>query len=492
MATATTRFALGGWGVVDTTAPSTPTGLTANYYSGMGVDLSWSASTDAVTPQGSIVYEISRAAGTTPGTYSVQTTTAAGTTSALLPPPPAYDTYWYRVRAQDVAGNWSEYSTAASIVVSPPVPGQLAIQTDSLAPTAVSLSLVVVGDANADTFEWQRDGVTVQNTASQTLNDTGRTPGVTYTYRARGVNQWNVGPWSSNHVVTTPIPNTAPVAVFTATPNPVTSSEAVITLNGSGSYDPDGTIASYQWELVSGPTTGTFSNPTGATTTFTPSSGSEPVVIVSDSFVGAGADGTSELLTAHLPETGGAWSVIAFNAYNSGATNMSSAVVYATSDAVAGISTANSGVMRNAADPGSTSYEVEADIQLASSGLLTYQTHLVARLSPTGTSEAELEGYYASMMPTGVTPNGWLIAKWSGGVRTVLATSSATVPLNTNVNMRFVCTDTAKQLWVDDVMVCETTDNTITRIGRAGLVAPRSNSTTVPTSWIDNFTVRAL
>jgi hypothetical protein len=64
--------------------------------------------------------------------------------------------------------------------------------------------------------------------------------------------------------------NQPPVAAATATPDPVSSPTTVITLNGTTSSDPDGSIVSYQWELVSGPSGGTFSNSTASTTTFTP------------------------------------------------------------------------------------------------------------------------------------------------------------------------------------------------------------------------------
>jgi lysophospholipase L1-like esterase len=44
---------------------------------------------------------------------------------------------------------------------------------------------------------------------------------------------------------------------------------STVTLNGSNSYDPDGTITSVQWEQVSGATQVSLTNPTGLTTNFT-------------------------------------------------------------------------------------------------------------------------------------------------------------------------------------------------------------------------------
>ena len=64
-----------------------------------------------------------------------------------------------------------------------------------------------------------------------------------------------------------------PVAVASG-PASVPDEETPIELDGSASYDPDGSIVSYAWEQIAGPL-GWFSHPTGATTTFTP--GESPI-----------------------------------------------------------------------------------------------------------------------------------------------------------------------------------------------------------------------
>ena len=56
------------------------------------------------------------------------------------------------------------------------------------------------------------------------------------------------------------IANYAPTAALTATPNPVVIGQTV-TFNGSGSSDPDGTIAKYEWDLDAN---GTFERNSGA------------------------------------------------------------------------------------------------------------------------------------------------------------------------------------------------------------------------------------
>ena len=47
-----------------------------------------------------------------------------------------------------------------------------------------------------------------------------------------------------------PPPNVPPVA--SAGPNQAVNSGTVVTLNGSGSNDPDGTVASYAWTQTAG------------------------------------------------------------------------------------------------------------------------------------------------------------------------------------------------------------------------------------------------
>ncbi|MEV1118236.1 glycoside hydrolase family 9 protein [Actinosynnema sp. NPDC049800] len=93
----------------DTTAPSTPSGLTATA-SGGSVSLSWGASTDDVGVTG---YDVLRATGSS-GTFT-QVATAPGTThtdSGL-----GAGTYRYQVRARDAAGNTSAVSSSVSVTV---------------------------------------------------------------------------------------------------------------------------------------------------------------------------------------------------------------------------------------------------------------------------------------------------------------------------------------------------------------------------------------
>src|SRR3989338_4617676 len=93
----------------DTTAPSTPSNLFASAISASQINLSWAASTDNVGVTG---YRVERCLGSS-CTNFVQIGTPSGTSysdSGLT----ANTVYRYRVRATDLAGNPSTYSSIVS------------------------------------------------------------------------------------------------------------------------------------------------------------------------------------------------------------------------------------------------------------------------------------------------------------------------------------------------------------------------------------------
>src|SRR5262249_16378916 len=90
-----------------TSAPPTPTGLSAGTVTVSSVALSWTASTDNVGIAG---YKIFRCTGTSCTVAQVATSTGTGTTftnTGLA----AATTYAYRVAAYDAAGNTSAQSS---------------------------------------------------------------------------------------------------------------------------------------------------------------------------------------------------------------------------------------------------------------------------------------------------------------------------------------------------------------------------------------------
>jgi PKD repeat protein len=111
-------------GAPDTTAPTVPGGLTATAVSSSQINVSWTASTDAVGVTG---YRVERCQGAGCTSF-VQVATPTGT-SYSDPGLLTATTYGYRVRAGDAAGNLSGYSneaTATTLAGPPPISGLVA------------------------------------------------------------------------------------------------------------------------------------------------------------------------------------------------------------------------------------------------------------------------------------------------------------------------------------------------------------------------------
>src|SRR5207253_716310 len=156
-----------------TTAPTTPTGLTAAAAGSTGANLSWSASTDNVGVTGYIVRR-----------NGVQVATLA-TTSFADTGLSAATTYTYTVAARDAAGNISPNSTSVSITIADTTPPT----------TPIGLTAAVAGSSGAN-LSWsastdnvgvtgyivRRNGVQVATPATTSFADTGLSAATTYTY----------------------------------------------------------------------------------------------------------------------------------------------------------------------------------------------------------------------------------------------------------------------------------------------------------------------
>ncbi|MDO8231711.1 MAG: Ig-like domain-containing protein, partial [bacterium] len=115
----------------DTSAPSTPTGLTATAVSSSQINLSWTASADNVGVSGYRIYRNGAQIATTAGTSYSNTALTASTA------------YSYTVSAYDTSGNTSVQSSSASATT----------QTTSTAPIVGTVTLVDFGaTASTNTF----------------------------------------------------------------------------------------------------------------------------------------------------------------------------------------------------------------------------------------------------------------------------------------------------------------------------------------------------
>ncbi|WP_432824871.1 LamG-like jellyroll fold domain-containing protein [Dactylosporangium sp. CA-092794] len=179
--------------VVDTTPPSTPTGLTATAAGATQVNLSWPAATDDVGVAG---YQVERCQGA--GCTNFAAIGTVGTNAYSDTGLTASTAYTYRVRAADSAGNLGGYSPTASATTT--------AAADTTAPSApAGLAATVAGNTQVNlTWTGSTDnvGVTgyriercsgagctnftqIATSTTTTYSSTGLTAGTAYQFRVR-------------------------------------------------------------------------------------------------------------------------------------------------------------------------------------------------------------------------------------------------------------------------------------------------------------------
>ena len=228
----------------DTQPPSTPGTLTATAASGSQINLSWTASTDNVGVTGYLVERCQGAGcssfaqvGTAPSAAYSDTTVAAG------------NSYSYRVRATDAAGNLSQYSNTASATTPSPdtqppsTPGTLT--ATAVSGTQINLSWTAstdnVGVTGYLVERCQGTGCSsfaqVGTAPSASYSDTTVAAGNSYSYRVRATDAaGNLSQYSNTASATTPSPDTQPPsAPGTLTATAVSSTQ--INLSWTASTD---------------------------------------------------------------------------------------------------------------------------------------------------------------------------------------------------------------------------------------------------------------
>jgi fibronectin type 3 domain-containing protein len=201
----------------DTTAPSTPTGVTAPV-TGSTVNLSWTASTDNV---GVVRYNVHRS--TTSGfTPDVTNRIAQPTGTSYNDTGLAIGTYYYKVTAEDAAGNLSTPSAQVSATVAdgtpPTAPSGLAANvTGNSAALSWTAATDNVGVVRYNVHRGTTSGFTPDATnriaqpTGTSYTDNGLAPG-TYFYKVTAEDAaGNVGP-VSNTATATVTDTTAPSA----------------------------------------------------------------------------------------------------------------------------------------------------------------------------------------------------------------------------------------------------------------------------------------
>src|SRR5712692_2321744 len=172
---------------VDTTAPSTPTGLTGAAAGSTAANLSWSASTDNVGVTGYIVLRNGVQVATPVTTSFADTGLSAATT------------YSYTVAARDAAGNISANSTSVSVTTPPPPPSNSAsLAWDAVTAPTLSGYRVYFGTAPGTYLQSLGQGISVGNVTAYTL--TGLASGTQYYFAVTAFDTLGVESAYSNEV----------------------------------------------------------------------------------------------------------------------------------------------------------------------------------------------------------------------------------------------------------------------------------------------------
>jgi chitodextrinase len=226
-ASATTQSAL------DTTPPSTPTGLAGTAVSASQINLSWTASTDNDAVANYRVYRN--------GAFLIILATTTYQDTGVSPS----TTYSYNVDAVDATGNVSSPS-AAAIVATPSTPDTTAPTTptgltaNAVSPSQINLSWSASTDNLAVTgYRVTRNGTLLTTLGNVTAyQDTGLGAATTYSYRVRALDAaGNVSGQSTAASATTPAApdTTAPTRPTGLTATAISSSR--IGLSWSASTD---------------------------------------------------------------------------------------------------------------------------------------------------------------------------------------------------------------------------------------------------------------
>ncbi|MEO6876423.1 MAG: fibronectin type III domain-containing protein [Opitutaceae bacterium] len=173
--------------LLDTTAPTVPTGVAASAVTGTSFALSWMASADDVGVTAYEVFQNGVSLGTSAATFfnisGVNLTT---------------NSYTMTVRARDATGNWSAQSSAFMVArggdtIPPSVPAGLVIS--DVTATGLTISWTAATDNFGVTlYEVSVNGIPRGTTSNTTLNLTGLIPGESYMVTIRA--QDAAGNWS--------------------------------------------------------------------------------------------------------------------------------------------------------------------------------------------------------------------------------------------------------------------------------------------------------
>ena len=205
-----------------------------------------------------------------PSQYSITNASAATTTLTNL----AQGTYVFNLTVTDNSGA-SASTTVKVIVNAAPNQPPVANAGSDISITLPTNSTTLNGTASYDpdgtiaSYAWSwvsgPSQYSITNAAAATTTLTNLAQG-TYVFKLTVTDNSGASTSTTVKVIVNPAPNQPPVA-NAGSDITITLPTNSTTLNGTASYDPDGTIASYAWAWVSGPSQYSITNTGAATTT---------------------------------------------------------------------------------------------------------------------------------------------------------------------------------------------------------------------------------
>lgn len=221
--------------------------------------------TASYDPDGSITaYQWTKITG--PGSGTIAAATQAQTTVTGL----TQGVYTFELRVTDNKGAVAK-DTMKITVNAAPVPNQLPVAiagndvTISLPTNSVNLngSASYDPDGSITAYQWTKITGPASGTitaASSTQTSVTNLVQGTYSFELRVTD--NKGAIAKDTVVVTVKPVNQPPVANAGNDVTITLPTSSITINGSNSFDPDGTLTAYQWTKISGPAQGTIVSPT--------------------------------------------------------------------------------------------------------------------------------------------------------------------------------------------------------------------------------------
>jgi PKD repeat protein len=199
------------------------------------------------------------------GTYETNTGTTPTATTTFAA---ASKSQTVGVRVTDNEGATATATKTFAVTSRPPTASFTATPAEAASGSTVAFDASASHDPDGTIakYEWDLDGNGSYETstgATATTSKAYATPGL-YTIGLRVTDSDGLTATTTRSIVIT---NRPPTASFTISANP-TAPNKTVTFNGSGSSDPDGTIAKYEWDLDGN---GTYETSTGTTPTVTKS-----------------------------------------------------------------------------------------------------------------------------------------------------------------------------------------------------------------------------